>query len=747
MLRRCSIVVLLVFAAFGVAGPSGASVPLGSGAATTNRGDNGRTAWYPSPDAPRSNRVASRYQQIFQTDLGGQVLAQPVIAEQTLIVATETDVVAGLDPATGAVRWQRTLGTPVASSVDGCGDIAPWRGVTSTPVVDPTSGSVYVMAEESVGGVVTFELHDIDPFTGAEQSSFPVTVAGAATDQPSTTTFVASDEYQRPGLLELDGTIFAGFASHCDDNPWNGWVDAVSLDGSHQSLWAAEPASKGQAGIWQAGAGIASDGDRQLLVSTGNGPGMAAGTPGTSPGRTLGDAAVRLHFSANGTLKATDFFSPYDQNLLAAGDFDFGSGGITVLPASMGSSTTPRLLAAVSKGGWLYLLDATNLGGTGRGRDGADAVVARLQLGGKILATASVSPADHLIYVTTMGTPGSPGSVAPGRSIAAVAVTNSNGHSGLKVVARSPGDMGLGAGSPSVSTRTAAGGGLGDPGVLWVSRCSAGTSMPCADASLDAYDATPKNGNLVELASWPLGNGAKFAQPLVADGMVYVGTATGVTAVGEVAKAAISASSTFTPTAPPVSSSTTEHGMLTVTSPTPVTITSLVMSSAAFSANASALAAAATTPATLFHIPIKVHTADLVALGEHTSSATLTTPAGTAIVSLVVRTTLGGPLLLERRPPRFQSMGGVAPGQVRSTALNLTNVGLAPLHVTGISGLSAPFFLAGTSPVGTTIQPGTTTTFEIGVTGVAGQGVVSSSLTVDTDGGNAQTTLTAVTSP
>ena len=177
--------------------------------------------------------MATRYQQAFSTSLGGQVLAQPVISQGMLIVATETDVVAGLNPLTGAIVWQRTLGAPVASSVDGCGDLSPWRGVTSTPVVDPTTGSVFIMDEESVAGVVTFELHKIDPTTGVEQPSFPLTVAGSASNQRSTT-FVASEEMQRPGLLELDGKIFAGFASHCDDEPWNGWIDAVATDGSSQ---------------------------------------------------------------------------------------------------------------------------------------------------------------------------------------------------------------------------------------------------------------------------------------------------------------------------------------------------------------------------------------------------------------------------------------------------------------------------------------------------------------------------------
>jgi hypothetical protein len=84
---------------------------------------------------------------------------------------------------------------------------------------------------------------------------------------------------------------------------------------------------------------------------------------------------------------------------------------------------------------------------------------------------------------------------------------------------------------------------------------------------------------------------------------------------------------------------------------------------------------------------------------------------------------------------------------VRTVTLTLTNVGLSPLHVTGVTAPSAPFAIAGPSPVGATIQPGAVLEYEVQVAGIAGQGVVSSSMGVTTDGGTQSVTLSAVTTP
>ena len=91
-------------------------------------------------------------------------------------------------------------------------------------------------------------------------------------------------------------------------------------------------------GIWQSGGGLVSDGPGTFLLTTGNGiqPGATPGgtIPGDTPPASLGETVVRLNVQPNGSLKAVDFFAPYDAPALDTNDLDFGSGSPVALPAS-----------------------------------------------------------------------------------------------------------------------------------------------------------------------------------------------------------------------------------------------------------------------------------------------------------------------------------------------------------------------------------------------------------------------------
>src|SRR5262249_60062231 len=60
--------------------------------------------------------------------------------------------------------------------------------------------------------------HAVDVITGEERPNFPVPIQGTAQNSPQT--FTPADELQRPGLLLLDGVVYAGFGGHCDIAPW-----------------------------------------------------------------------------------------------------------------------------------------------------------------------------------------------------------------------------------------------------------------------------------------------------------------------------------------------------------------------------------------------------------------------------------------------------------------------------------------------------------------------------------------------
>ena len=115
----------------------------GHASATTVSVDNLRTGWDPSEPLLSPGTIASSsFGQIFSTAVDGQVYAQPIVAGDVLVVTTENNSVYGLDPGTGAVAWQVNLGPAWPASASGCGDLTPQIGSTSTPVYDPSTGTV-----------------------------------------------------------------------------------------------------------------------------------------------------------------------------------------------------------------------------------------------------------------------------------------------------------------------------------------------------------------------------------------------------------------------------------------------------------------------------------------------------------------------------------------------------------------------------------------------------------------------------
>ena len=201
--------------------------------------------------------------------------------------------------------------------------------MTGTPVYDPATGTVYLTSEEVPPGHPLdnpeFLMHAINAQTGAERPGWPVPIQGSPSDDPGRP-FTPFRELERPGMLLLDGSVYAAFASHCDTTPFAGYVAGVNTRTRALSLWTdVTGPSYGEAGIWQSGGGLMSDGPGRIFLSTGNGTSPPAG-PGSKPPGDLGDAVVQLSVQASGTLRAADFFSPANAPSLNVGDHDFGSG-------------------------------------------------------------------------------------------------------------------------------------------------------------------------------------------------------------------------------------------------------------------------------------------------------------------------------------------------------------------------------------------------------------------------------------
>ncbi|HEY1451204.1 MAG TPA: PQQ-binding-like beta-propeller repeat protein, partial [Solirubrobacteraceae bacterium] len=228
----------------------------------TNSADNLRDGWYPDEPSLTPQLVSSgTFGQLWSTTVDGQVYAQPLLANGTVVVATENNKVYGLDPATGALRWPAlNLGTPWKAADISCADLAPNIGVTATPVIDPVANVAYMTHKTYVSGssgASRWYMDAIDIATGTEKAGFPVELAGAAQNAPGQV-FQPTRELQRPGLLLMNGVVYAAFGSDCDSVPWQGWVFGVSTAGQTKARWVAVSSGNG-AGIWQSGAGLYSD--------------------------------------------------------------------------------------------------------------------------------------------------------------------------------------------------------------------------------------------------------------------------------------------------------------------------------------------------------------------------------------------------------------------------------------------------------------------------------------------------------
>ncbi|MDX6221634.1 MAG: hypothetical protein QOD91_688, partial [Frankiales bacterium] len=163
------------------------AIPVGASADdTTASYDTLRTGWDPNESGLGPSAVsASDFGQLFSTTVNGQVYAQPLVVGGTLITATENDWIYGMNPATGAITWSRSVGNPWPASTTGCGDLVPNIGITSTPVYDPATGSVFFTSKVNDGPDAAhphWYMHSIIPATGVERAGWPVVIQGTPTN-------------------------------------------------------------------------------------------------------------------------------------------------------------------------------------------------------------------------------------------------------------------------------------------------------------------------------------------------------------------------------------------------------------------------------------------------------------------------------------------------------------------------------------------------------------------------------------
>jgi outer membrane protein assembly factor BamB len=312
------------------AGPAGrqapsTAVPSAGADWVTYHGDAARSGT--AAQVPPVGRPAVAW----RARLDGAVYGQPLVIGDTVIAATEGDTVYALDRRTGGVRWKRNLGTPVPLSALPCGNIDP-LGITGTPVYDPSSRRVFVVAE-------TTGFHHVLAGLAVADGTVQVSRDIPAPDgQPRV-------DQQRAALALAHGRVYVAFGGLDGDcGPYVGSVVGVPATGKGP-LVSYRVSTSREAGIWASG-GPAVGQDGTLYVSVGNGAATSGAFDSSDSVTALGpDLRVRA------------VFAPRTWAADNAADLDLGSLAPAVLPGG-------RILIA-GKRGTAYLLHAPALGGVG----------------------------------------------------------------------------------------------------------------------------------------------------------------------------------------------------------------------------------------------------------------------------------------------------------------------------------------------------------------------------------------------
>ncbi len=348
---------------------------------TTQGNDNFRSGQNNNETILTPTSVSSgRFGKLFDVSVDGKVYAQPlymsnvtipgkgvhnviyVLTEHGSVYALDADSNTGsnstplwqisfIDPSNGIV--------PVSSNDVACTAIGPEITLTSTGVIDPATDTLYVLAVTKEHGQFFQRLHALDITSGAEKFGGPVVIQATypGTGDGSQNGMIAFDPLQhlnRSGLLLVNGNVYIGWASQCDNDPFHGWVIAYNKTSLQQNgVWVTTP-NGGRGGIWMSGIGLAADASGSIYAATGNGTFDTNGSP-----IDFGDSVVRLTQSGN-QLTLTDYFTPYDQQNLANGDIDVGSGGVLLLPDQQGGHV--HELVESGKEGTIYLVDRDNMG-------------------------------------------------------------------------------------------------------------------------------------------------------------------------------------------------------------------------------------------------------------------------------------------------------------------------------------------------------------------------------------------------
>src|SRR5580698_2165416 len=303
-------------------------------------------------DLNPANVNAKQFGMLFKRVVDDQLYAQPLLATNVKIAGGWHDVVYvttvnnsvyafdAYDTNASVPFWHVNFGAP--ASVDdadfGCTDINGSMGIIGTPVIDEKKTTLYVVALTKAGGRFTQRLHALDLATGADLPNSPVTIAAPGFDPLF--------QNQRPALFLSGGNVFVGYASHCDKDPYHGFLmsyDAASL--KQIDVFNTSPGGE-EASIWQSGQAPAVDDKGNIYFITGNGS-----WNGTTQ---FSESFIKL----DPHLHLMDWFTPTNHFQLDKDDNDLNSSGAVLIPGT-------HLVIGGGKEGVLYVINTDHFGHLG----------------------------------------------------------------------------------------------------------------------------------------------------------------------------------------------------------------------------------------------------------------------------------------------------------------------------------------------------------------------------------------------
>ncbi len=433
-----------------------------------------------------------------------------IVTEHGSVYAIDADSISGT---ASTILWQKsTLGTgETTSDARGCGQVTPEIGITATPVIDRSRNAIYVIAmSKNSSGNYFQRLHAFNLSTGAELFGGPMTITATfpgtgAGSSGGTVTFDPAQYKERPGLLQIGGTIYTTWSSHCDITPYTSWVMAFGADTlARSSVLNLEP-NGSDGGIWMSGTAPAADSSSNIYFLEGNGTfDTTLDLQGFPSHGNCGNCFVKLSTSAG--LALADYFTMHNTVSESNADQDLGSGGALVLPdVKDAGGNSKHLAVGAGKDTVIYVVDRDSMG---KFNAAADAIYQEIsgQLGGGVFSMPAYF-SDKVYFG------------AVNDALKAFPLTNAK-------LAATPSSQSTHAfqypgATPSISANGP------NNGIVWaVDNAGILYAFDSANLNTELYDSNQAANNRDHFA------GNKFITPMVANGRVYVGTPNSVAVFG-----------------------------------------------------------------------------------------------------------------------------------------------------------------------------------------------------------------------